>query len=134
MTVTSSFEDKLINLCSLVDSCFDNTINSKNLSISDFQIAINEIRKRSIDETVNFKLTCPTTKEVVNVSLDLDSFIISNTKNTLNLKLKENLILSFKPITIKSLFVLTDFPETESDWFDLICSSLHPNRIYFRKK
>ena len=29
------------------------------------------------------------------------------------------------PITIKSLFVLTDFPETESDWFDLICSSLH---------
>lgn len=125
MTVTSSFEDKLINLCSLVDSCFDNKINSTNLTMSDFQIAINEIRTRSIDETVNFKLTCPSTKEIVNVSLDLDSFVIHNTKHNLNVKLKENVILSFKPITIKSLFVLSDFPETKSDWFDLICSSLY---------
>jgi len=125
MTVTSSFEDKLINLCSLVDSCFDDKIKSKSLNISDFQIAINEIRKRSIDETVNFKLTCPTTKEVVNVSIDLDSFITHTTDTSLELKLKQNVILSFKALTIKSLFLLSDFPETDSDWFDLICSSLY---------
>ena len=108
MTVTSSFEDKLINLCSLVDSCFDNKINSSNLTMSEYIV-------------FNPDIVCV----LIVPSISVSSFVIHNTNHNLNVKLKENVILSFNPITIKSLFVLSDFPETKSDWFDLICSSLY---------
>ena len=114
--VSSSFEDKIKNLCLIIDSCFNNKIKSIDLSLNDFQLALNSIRKKSISESVNFKMTCPFTQEMVNVNLNLDSFSVTNLEKKIELNVNDKFIYTFVKPRIKDLIQLEDFPKSTEDW------------------
>lgn len=122
--VKSTFSEKITNISNLVDSCLNNKVNSMEMTICDFQVALNKIRQKSISEDVSFSIICPKTKETVNVSLDLDSFFIEESENYLELKVNNTFIFKFEKPKVKSLLALSDFPSTYDDWFFVLCDSL----------
>ena len=122
--IKSEFPEKIVNLCSLVDSCFNQKVQSLNMTICDFQVALNKIRQKSISEEVSFKMTCPVTKEIVHVHLNLDSFFTEETESVLELKINDKFMFKFEKPKVKSLLNLTDFPASYDDWFTLIVDSL----------
>lgn len=123
-SIKSEFSDKLCNLCLLVNSCFNNKLDSIELTITDFQIALNSIRQKSISEISSFKMSCPETNERVDVQLDLSSFAVSDTDQYFDIKINKEFLLKFKKPQMKDLLILDDYPQTESDWFSLISNSL----------
>jgi hypothetical protein len=123
-TINSTFEEKINNLCSLIDSCFDYKIESKKLTINDFQIALNAIRQKSISEIAEFKMTCPRTKEPVDVVLDLNSFNENKTEKTLKILINDQFYFTIEKPKISNLLILNDFPSSEEDWFKILSSCL----------
>jgi len=69
------FSDRLYSLCKLVDSCCDNTIDSMQLPIYDFQYLLIDIRKRSITEETSMKIQCPYTGESVVVQINFNDLL-----------------------------------------------------------
>lgn len=122
--INSSFEDKITNLCNLVNSCFDNKLEAKSLSITDFQIALNAIRQKSISEIADFQMKCPETGEQVKVHLNLESFTIHKKENSYILKLDNSTLFKFESPKVYSLMILENYPNTEEDWFKILCNSL----------
>ena len=122
--ISSTFEDKMNNLCSMVNSCFDNKIQSCDLSIPDFQFALNSIRQKSIGETTKLKLTCPYTKESVQINLDLNTISIEKVNSDFLVKIKSDFIMKFRCPKIKDLLIFDSFPETEDEFFNLISECL----------
>ena len=123
-TIKSSFEEKMNNLCLLVDSCFENKIKSQNLTVNDFQIALNLIRQKSISEISEFKMTCPFTSEEVNINVNLNSFIQDKTEKKLKILINDIFVFVFEKPKVSSLIKLNNFPSTEEDWFNLISDCL----------
>jgi hypothetical protein len=123
-TINSSFDEKLNNLCMLVDSCFNNKIESKKLTINDFQLALNSIRQKSISEVSEFKITCPYTKELVNIKLNLNTFTQNKTDKLLKILINEQFIFVIEKPKVSSLFLLDDFPSSDEDWFRILCDCL----------
>ena len=123
-TINSSFTEKINNLCMLVDSCFDNKIESKKLTINDFQLALNALRQKSVAEVSEFKITCPYTKELVNIKLNLNDFIENKSDKLLKILINKQFIFVLEKPKVSSLFCLDDFPKSEEDWFRLLCDSL----------
>ena len=122
--IKSTFEEKILNLCNLVDSCFDNKIKSEHLSITDFQIALNGIRQKSISELADFQMVCPESGEQVKVQLNLESFKLNTKSKNFTLKTQGNTIFKFENPKVKTLLLLDDYPKTEEDWFLILCGSL----------
>ena len=69
------FSDRLYSLCKLVDSCCDNTIDSMQLPIYDFQYLLIDIRKRSITEETSMRIQCPYTEESVVVQINFNDLL-----------------------------------------------------------
>tara|TARA_R110002051_G_scaffold325693_1_gene430255 strand:- start:1171 stop:1902 length:732 start_codon:yes stop_codon:yes gene_type:complete len=123
--ISSTFEDKLKNLCNLVNSCFDNKLDSLNMTIADFQYALNELRKKSIGDDVEFNITCPETKESIPIHLNLSKFKINKISNEAEIKLnKKGLLIKFKQPKMKDLLILKDFPSTDDDYTKLVASCI----------
>jgi len=122
--ISSTFEDKIKNICSLVNSCFDDKIKSSLLPISDFQFALNSIRQKSISETSTLKITCPYTKESVQINFDLNDLSMKTTKKDLTINLKSEMKLKFRSPRMKDLLIFEKFPESDSEIFHLVAQCL----------
>ena len=72
--INSTFEDKIKNLAALIDSCCNNKVNCLNLYVPDFQFLLNEIRKKSVSESVSLNITCPITNENISIETNLNDF------------------------------------------------------------
>lgn len=123
-TISSTFEEKINNLCSLVNSCFDYKIDALKLTLNDFQIALNSIRQKSISEVAEFKITCPQTKEQVNINLNLNSFQENKTDNKLKILINKQFVFIIEKPKVSNLLVLNDFPSNDEDWFKILSSCL----------
>ena len=118
-----STEQKLTNLCDLVDSCCTG-VNSKDLSIYDFQFLLAEIRKRSYSEISSFNLTCPKTKEKIEINLILDSEIIKDKpKEKLIIKLP-SAIMEFRRPNVSDILEIKTIPDTNDEFLYLMVSCL----------
>ena len=122
--ISSTFEDRMTNLCSMVDSCFDNKLKSSLLPIPDFQFILNSIRQKSIGETSKIKLTCPYTKEQVLVNLNLNSVSTQKSQKQFSLKIKEDFLMTFRCPRITDILEFSTFPETDEDYFSLVSKCL----------
>tara|TARA_Y100001972_G_scaffold73368_1_gene89179 strand:+ start:2731 stop:3453 length:723 start_codon:yes stop_codon:yes gene_type:complete len=122
--LSSTTEEKLEGLCKIVDSCCVN-VNSKNLPIYDFQFLLTELRKRSYSDTSSFNITCPKTKEKVQINLNLASGVINKTsKEKLILKLP-TAIFEFRRPTIDDLLQIKNIPEKNEEFLFLMINCLN---------
>ena len=121
--IGNSTEQKLENLCAIVDSCCSG-VKSKNLPIYDFQFLLSEIRKRSYSEISSFSITCPKTKEKVEINLVLSSEIIKNKpKEKLILNLP-SAILEFRRPKVSDLLEIKNIPDKNEEFLYLIINCL----------
>lgn len=122
--INSTFEDKIKNLAALINSCCDDKVNCLNLYVPDFQFLLNEIRKKSVSESVSLNITCPITNENISIETNLNDFKCSQKKSNFTLKVNDNLIIKFDQPKVSDLLSLRDYPETDEDYFDLMCRCL----------
>tara|TARA_R110002020_G_scaffold404383_4_gene614466 strand:- start:6423 stop:7154 length:732 start_codon:yes stop_codon:yes gene_type:complete len=124
-SISCTFEDKVNNLCNLVNSCFEDKINCLNTNIGDFQFALNELRKKSIGDDAEFNIICPETNESVIIKLNLNDFNISNVSTEKLIKLNgKELNIKFRQPKVKDLLLLDDFPSTDDDYKKLVANSI----------
>ena len=80
---TGSYEDFLATLTDIIDRCFDLPITSKKLPIFDVEYFFLKLRAKSINETVEPTITCPSTNQKVKLLINLDEIEpITNSEHT----------------------------------------------------
>ena len=120
--LSESFSEQLLSLSNLVDSCCDNAISSKDLSIYDFQILLMNIRKKSISETSQMQIRCPYTNETVIVNMNYDDNAINKIqrKQKLELILNNNIKLKLKLPTVADLIETNVDYKSDDDLIKLL--------------
>ena len=90
-------KEELINCAKeIVEECYDN-IRSSNLSTFELDYLFNQIRIKSIGETVRAKFVCPFTGEQIDLNFDLNNIKIKGLENFSNkVKINDKIILNFR--------------------------------------
>lgn len=124
--LSDSFSDQLLALTELVDSCCDGKINSKNISIYDFQYILTELRKKSVTETIQIKILCPYTQEpvVVDINLNEQETTKIDLRDKKELMLDGNIKLTVKTPTVLDLIQHKTSYDYNKDLYPLLSSCL----------
>jgi hypothetical protein len=69
---TGSYEDFLTTLSDIIDDCFSLKISSKKLPLFDIEYFFINLRSKSVGELIEPSITCPYTKEVIKLKINLD--------------------------------------------------------------
>lgn len=114
---TSSFEDLMITIRDVINSCVDGLPNndSANLPFCDLEYIFLKIREKSLGETVECVISCPVTKESVNTALDLTKVEISNKKFTTKIKLDDSITVTMTQPTMNTYLALNKFEISEEE-------------------
>jgi hypothetical protein len=124
--LSEKFSDRLYSLCKLVNSCCEETIDSIQLPIYDFQYLLVDIRKRSITEETSMKIQCPYTKEPVIVNVNFNTLMenpIVQSK-TKEIKIDNDTILKIGIPRVKDLLETLLEMDNDQDVMQLVSSVL----------
>lgn len=116
---TGSYEDLLLTISNIIDSCFELKMESKTLPMFDIEYLFLRLRSKSIGELVTPIIICPETKEKIMIQLNLDEIEpILNENHSNEIKLNSNLIVKMK---YPSLEYFVDKKENSKiDYYDLV--------------
>lgn len=113
---TGSYEDFLITLSDVINSCFELEGDSKSFPIFDIEYFFINLRAKSIGELVEPIIICPETKENIKVKINLEAIkpvYDLNHKNKIDIG--SNILITMKYPSLE--YVLSN---SELDYYDML--------------
>jgi hypothetical protein len=123
---TGSYTDFLLTISSIVDSCFDTTIESKKLPVFDVEFMFLKLREKSVSEVVNISFTCPETNEKIkNVEVSLTDIVVKKNQSSNSIKISPDIIINMRHPTYEFLIENSATSDTGNiDLFDMVLYSI----------
>jgi hypothetical protein len=117
---TGSYEDFLVTLSDVINSCFDNIQDSKTLPLFDIEYFFLNLRAKSIGELIEPTIVCPETKENIKIKLNLEDikpFYFENHSN--KIEIGSNILVTMKQPSLE--YVLNN---PDLDYYDMLIDSI----------
>jgi hypothetical protein len=115
---TGSYEDFLSTLCEVIDNCFELPISAKKLPVFDVEFFFLKLRSKSVSELVEPTITCPHTKEKINISINLEDIQPSFDPNhSKDIFINSNILVKMNYPSIENIIKRNN---TNTDYFDLM--------------
>lgn len=116
---TGNFEDFLVTLSDIIDSCFELKGKSKDLPFFDIDHLFLALRSKSIGEIVEPKFICPETGETIQVTLNLDEVKpIYSKDHSREISINETMVVKMKYPSLDYMI------HNKSDYYDMVIDSI----------
>ena len=119
---TDNKQSILKTMINVMSSCFGG---NKDWTIADFEHMFLLLRAKSIGEIEGFTITCPHTKEEVNIKINLTKQIrLTKNKSSNKVKINDNLVVIFKEPTVKHLLKYPNYKTSTDEFYGFIASCI----------
>jgi hypothetical protein len=116
---TGNYEDLLLTISSIIDSCFDLKYESKTLPMFDIEYLFLKLRSKSISEVATPIIVCPETQEKIKITLNLEEIEPIYNKEHLNeIKVNSNIIVKMKYPSLEYFIDKRD--NSKIDYYELV--------------
>lgn len=107
-------QDVIATLCTLIDECCHNTIDSKKLSPIDFEWLLIQLRIKSVGSVIKLSITCPKCSTKTQYTGSLDALEVRNLDSKNNLvQIAETLYVEMKVPSMEEINKLGDAKEDQ---------------------
>ena len=118
---SNSDSDILIAIKNIIESCVDGIEDAGSLPLFDIEYLFLQIRSKSVGESVNPTIICPTTGESISVKVLIPDIEITKNKSHKNkISINDNIILKMKYPTLNDLSKregVLDYTNSESFYY-----------------
>lgn len=114
----------LKTISEVVQNCFED-FDIKKCSLLDFEYCLLKLREKSIGEIEQLQITCPYTKESVDITIDISKIIkFKGAKQQQRINLDDGIIIKIKEPSLEILFKNPDYNKSEENKFTFIANCI----------